>query len=164
MLLSRVSTLRSMVGLTFAAAGAALPSCSASTTTEPITNEQRAQLVAMETRKWDLIFGTKAQRDTAASWYDTTFLSVDETGSGIVRSTVTDIRAGMAVFPQLPPGTFTVSAMQVIEPGDGSLLLSYRVSGPGPSGGPWSAYAVSEWALRNGQWKTIFYQASPGAV
>ena len=142
----------------------AVPACTDDAPpTAPAAAEARAQIVAMEARKWDTLFGSRAQRDTAMSWYASDFVNVGDSPAGVVRSGKAEMASVVATFPQLPAGIFTITALQVMELGDGSVLVSYKVSGPGPTGAPWSAYVVSIWAQRDGQWKTVFYQASPGA-
>jgi hypothetical protein len=66
----------------------------------------------------------------------------------------------MDMFPNLPAGSFQVSEMRALTAGERGPILSYRITGPGPTGPAWSAYVVSVWVRRNGEWTTVYYQAT----
>jgi hypothetical protein len=155
--------MRRLVSLALAAAllASVAPACR-NTPTAPDADATAAtpMLVARETAKWSLLFGTASQRDSAVAWYAPDFVNVGYGATGLGRSGRSEMTQSLAFFPTLPAGAFRVSDMKTVQPGDGTVVVSYRIDGPGPTGGPWAAYAVSVWALRNGAWQTVFYQAS----
>jgi ketosteroid isomerase-like protein len=117
-------------------------------------------VVQLETRKWDLFFGSAADRQQVMSYYAEDFVNVGYGPAGVARQTRAEMAAGIGMFPQLPAGSFSLAEMRTIPAGGGGVVLSYRITGPGPTGPDWTAYVVSVWARRDGEWKTIYYQAT----
>lgn len=128
----------------------------------PLTAESSVQdLVSRETRKWDMLFGSAAQRDTALSWYASDMVAVNVTPAGIVRTGAAAMRSGAAAFPQLPAGSFHASDVEVIRSADATIVISYKITGPGPTGSPWHAFIATVWARRGDDWRSVYYQATP---
>lgn len=143
---------------------AMLAACEGNTPTEPLglSDDTRRQLVEQETGKWTKFFAGSVDM----AWYENTFtddfVNVGDGPTGVTRSVITyaATRNGPA-FPALPANAFTVSEMLVVPAGGDGAVLTYRVTGPGPLGPGWSAYATSVWRRDGGRWRTVFYQATP---
>jgi len=111
-------------------------------------------LVKLEQGKWDpQTLGGPAQ---FMALFADDFISVEygtDIAGGVQRKSKTEVFGG----PPLPPAKFDLTDWKVLRPSINVVILSYRVTGKSFR---WKAFATSVWAQRNGEWKTIFYQAS----
>ena len=67
----------------------------------------------------------------------------------------------LKIFPNLPAGAFTLTDFHVTKLAADCSVVTYRISGPGPTGAPWTSINSSVWVKRGREWKTVFYQATP---
>ena len=97
--------MRRLVSLALAAAllATVAPACR-NTPTAPDTATAVPMLVARETAKWSLLFGTAPQRDSAVAWYASDFVNVGYGPTGLARSGRTEMAQSLAFFPTLPAG------------------------------------------------------------
>ncbi len=111
-------------------------------------------LVKLEQGKWDpQTLGGPAQ---LMALFADDLISVEygtDIAGGVRRKSKAEVFGG----PPLPPAKFDLIDWKVLRPSINVVILSYRVTAKSFR---WNAFATSVWAQRNGEWKTIFYQAS----
>jgi hypothetical protein len=113
-----------------------------------------AQLIRMETRKWDP--ASLAHPFDLMAMFSDEMLSVEygaDLGDGAQRRTWKEILA----YGPLPAWKMQLGEWRAIHASPDVVILSYKVTGVSVE---WKAYATSVWARREGRWRTVFYQAS----
>jgi len=110
-------------------------------------------LIKKEQQKWDL-FG-QGNIAAASELYTDDFINVGFTPAGMVRQNKKEAFDMLAQVPPMPGG-ISLTDFLVVH-GDGhSAVVSYKVAAPFGN-----LFISSVWVERNGEWKTVFYQASP---
>ncbi len=113
-----------------------------------------AELIRMESAKWDP--ASLANPFALMAMFSREMLSVDpgaDLQGGVERRTWKEILA----YGPLPGWKVKLGEWRALHPSADVVVLSYKVTGVTVD---WKAYATSVWARREGQWKTVFYQAS----
>lgn len=115
--------------------------------------EIESMLVKKEQQKWDL-FG---QGDIAAAseLYADDFINLGFTPAGMVRQNKKEAFDMLAQVPPMPGG-ISLTDFLVVHGDAHSAVVSYKVAAPFGN-----LFVSSVWVERNGEWKTVFYQASP---
>lgn len=129
-----------------------LSACSQENETMNVT-EIESMLINKEQEKWDLF--AQGNFTAVSEMYADDFINVGFTPAGMVRQNKEDALAMLSQVPPMPGG-ISLTDFLVVHGDDNSLVLSYKVSAPFGN-----LYVSSVWAERNGEWKTVFYQASP---
>ena len=115
--------------------------------------EVESMLIAKEQEKWDLF--AKGDMMAASTLYADDFINVGFSPAGMVRQNKQEAFDMLAQVPPMPGGISLVDFI-VVHGDDHSAVVSYKVAAPFGN-----LYVSSVWAERNGEWKTVFYQASP---
>ena len=115
--------------------------------------EVESMLIAKEQQKWDL-FG-QGNIATASKLYADDFINLGFTPAGMVRQNKQEAFDMLAQVPPMPGGV-SLTDFLVVHGDDQSAVVSYKVAAPFGN-----LFVSSVWVERNGEWKTIFYQASP---
>ena len=115
--------------------------------------EVESMLIAKEQEKWDL-FG-QGNFAAASELYADDFINLGFTPAGMVRQNKKETFDMLAQVPSMSGG-ISLTDFLVVHGDDQSAVVSYKVAAPFGN-----LYVSSVWAERNGEWKTVFYQASP---
>ena len=83
------------------------------------------------------------------------FINVAFNPTGTVRQNKEESAAALAGLPPFD-GEYDVTDFQFVHSDDQTVIVSYKTTAPFGS-----YYATSIWALRDGEWKTVFYQDTP---
>jgi len=124
----------------------------------PRSNTMNAQeiesmLIKKEQQKWDL-FG-QGNIAAASELYADDFVNLGFTPAGMVRQ---NKKEAFDMLAQVPPmsGGIALTDFLVVHGDSHSAVVSYKVAAPFGN-----LFVSSVWVERNGEWKTVFYQASP---
>lgn len=115
--------------------------------------EIESMLIKKEQQKWDLF--AQGDMKTVSALYADDFINVGFTPAGMVRQNKQEAFDMLAQVPPMPGG-ISLSDFLVVHGDDHLAVVSYKVSAPFGN-----LYVSSVWVERNGEWRTIFYQASP---
>ena len=115
--------------------------------------EIESMLIKKEQEKWDL-FG-QGNIAAASELYADDFINLGFTPAGMVRQNKQEAFDMLAQVPPMPGG-ISLTDFLVVHGDDHSAVVSYKVAAPFGN-----LYVSSVWTERNGEWKTVFYQASP---
>ena len=136
---------------------AVLTGCAAPEEVPASQEEVETLLIAAEQQKWDQF--AAGGMDLDLSLYADDFINIGYYPTGILRQTKAEAFAPPSDPSMVPPpmvGMIDLSDFIVVHANDGSAIVSYRVTAPFAT-----MYVSSAWALRDGKWQTVFYQASP---
>ena len=117
------------------------------------TRDLDSQLVTMERRKWQAL--AEGKFGSVADLYAEDFINVAWLPEkGMVRLPRAEALAALAKFPasrqEIP-----LSDFQLVHATEGAVIVTYKAAAPFAP-----LFATSVWVRRNGEWKTVFYQAS----
>jgi len=115
--------------------------------------EIETMLIAKEQQKWDMF--SQGNFAAVSELYADDFINVGFTPTGMVRQNKKDAFDMLAQVPPMP-GEISLTDFLVVHGDDHSAVVSYKVAVPFGN-----LYVSSVWVERNGDWKTVFYQASP---
>ena len=121
-----------------------------------------ARLTALEREKMQLAFGTPARTsaDVArfVSMFAPEFQSIDLGPTGVSQSRYADLQSSVSSFPVMP---YAITNMRALAANARGVVVTYQVALQTPMGVV-DYLASSVWSLTpSGEWKTIFYQATP---
>ncbi len=109
-----------------------------------LVNRERIKWEALQTKN----FGSHRE------WFAQDFVSIGYLpDAGVYRTGFGD----KFVFPtmdELPSATFVLSGFKVVNASPEVKVISYQANGP------LNLYVTTVWAMRNKEWKTVFYQAT----
>ncbi len=115
--------------------------------------EIESMLTKKEQEKWDLF--AEGDIATASELYADDFINLGFTPTGMVRQNKKEAFDMLAQVPPMP-GSISLTDFLVVHGDDRSAVVSYKVAAPFGN-----LFVSSVWVERNGEWKTVFYQASP---
>lgn len=121
-------------------------------------DEVESLLIAAEQQKWDQ-FAAGGMEDLDLNLYAEDFINIGYYPTGILRQTKAEAFAPPADSSMVPPpmvGMIELSDFIVVHASENAAIVSYKVTAPFGT-----MYVSSTWALRDGEWQTVFYQASP---
>jgi hypothetical protein len=109
-------------------------------------------LIRREHVKWEAL-QTKSFA-AHADWFAKDFAAIGYLpDASVYRMGFGDI-TGLPKMDSLPAAVFVLSGFKVINASADVKVISYRANGP------LSLYITAVWANREGEWKTVFYQAT----
>ena len=117
------------------------------------------ELIALEKQKVDYLFGTFEQKQAALLIFAEDYAGVSVGPAGPAWGDHSGVVNNLKIFPNLPAGAFTLTEFHVTKLAGGCFIVTYKITGPGPTGAPWAAINSSIWMKRGREWKTVFYQA-----
>lgn len=119
--------------------------------TEGVAGVPDTLLIEREKQKWQALESGKWT--SVADWFDEHFIAISYGVMGSPK--MTNKAQTFAVNPRLPPGVgFALKDFKVIRANGETSVVTYLARGPV------AFYASSVWVKRDGEWKTIFYQAT----
>jgi len=113
-----------------------------------------ASLIVREKAKWDFQHLDAAK---LAAEYAPDFVEIGYKPEGVRRQVRPDIAAAFRELQTSAPSNmppWTLSDFEVVRPSRDTVILSYRAEGF------LKLYATTVWALRDGKWVSVFYQAT----
>jgi hypothetical protein len=119
------------------------------------------ELIALERLKVDYLFGTPEQKQAVLPMFAEDFGGISVGPAGPQWGDHSGVVGNLKIFPNLPAGAFTLVDFHVTTLAAGSIVVTYKITGPGPTGATWTAINSSIWVKRGHEWKTVFYQATP---
>lgn len=115
--------------------------------------EVESMLIAKEQQKWDMFrAGTFSQ---VTNLYADDFINISVSPAGTFRQ---NKQESIGTLTSMPPmdGEITLSDFLVVYPDENTAVVSYKVTAFFGN-----EYATTVWSQRDGEWMTVFYQASP---
>jgi len=117
------------------------------------SQEIESMLIAKEQQKWDMFrAGTFSQVN---SLYADDFINVASSPAGTFRQNKQEANTALSSLPPMD-GEISLSDFLVVYPDENTAVVSYKVTAFFGN-----EYATTVWAQREGEWVTVFYQASP---
>jgi hypothetical protein len=115
-------------------------------------NDRESMLIEKEQEKWRLF----AQGDFATIWdlYTDDFINIGWTPTGMVRQNKQEAFDVLSKV-RLDQAEIALTDFHVVHVNDRAAIVTYKVAAPFAT-----LFASSVWAERDGDWKTVFYQAS----
>jgi len=130
-----------------------ITACSSAQRTSMSPQEIESVLIAMEQKKWDMFrAGTFSE---VSNMYADDFINIVSNPAGTFRQNKQEANAALASLPPMD-GEITLSDFIVVHPDEDTAIVSYKVTAFFGN-----EYVTSVWTLRDGEWKTVFYQGTP---
>jgi hypothetical protein len=120
--------------------------------------DQAPLLTRLEESKWAAL--SSGRWSTVEPLYSEAFLSVSVGPDGLLR--LSDRAATFSPATSPPAAEFRLSDLKVLRAGHDAAVVTYKATGPlGFPITPVRLFATSVWARERGQWRTVFFHASP---
>lgn len=116
------------------------------------SNNDDSLLISREHLKWEALksksFGTHGE------WFAKDFAAIGYLPDASVYRTGFGDKKSLPKMDSLPAAAFVLSGYKIVNASADVKVISYRADGP------LNLYITTVWANREGEWKTVFYQAT----
>ena len=116
------------------------------------SNKDDTLLISRETAKWEALSTKRFGKHR--EWFAQDFAAIGYLPDASVYRTNFGDAVTLPKMDDLPSAVFVLSGFKIVNASTDVKVISYRADGP------LNLYVTTVWTKREGEWKTVFYQAT----